>query len=116
MGHVRKKGKSTLLKQSCTKTGYARVTIRYQEPDINGDFVTTTYGSLPLVRISVSRLVAAAFVDGYNEIRDIVLHLNGNRQDNRAQNLRWDAVTADRRMKAALSVKVPLVDDPEIQK
>ena len=37
----------------------------------------------------VHRLVALAFVEGRDLFRDCVDHINENKQDNRACNLRW---------------------------
>lgn len=49
-------------------------------------FVNLSKGKIK--RVSVHRLVAAAFVDGYEEGLHVD-HLNGNTFDNRASNLEW---------------------------
>ena len=66
--------KGRVLKQHLKRNGYLAV-------DLSKDYQVKT--------ISVHRLVAIAFVEGYSEGKNYVDHINCNKQDNRACNLEW---------------------------
>ncbi|KAI8147997.1 hypothetical protein BJV82DRAFT_313847 [Fennellomyces sp. T-0311] len=106
MGHVRKKKNSELLKLCWTSRGYIGVHIRHDNPGLD------KRSKLLLV----SRLVANAFVDDYNETQNAVTHLNGDRLDNRASNLRWACKQSSSTRRNARPVLASLVDDPKKQK
>ena len=66
--------KGRILKQHLKRNGYLTV-------DLSKNYQVKT--------ISVHRLVAIAFVEGYSEDKNYVDHINCNKQDNRACNLEW---------------------------
>ncbi|KAI8148109.1 hypothetical protein BJV82DRAFT_594609 [Fennellomyces sp. T-0311] len=106
MGHVRNRDSSQLLKLYHTSYGHPCVYMYHDNQDLH---------TRPKV-MRVSRLVANAFVDDYSEIRNLIVHLNGDRLDNRAQNLKWVHKRSSSVRRNARPVVVSLVDDPEKQK
>jgi hypothetical protein len=80
-GNIRRVGKSRFRKQKTTRKGYREVTLAYQK------------GKMKTFR--VHRLVAQAFVpndepfDEYGYLRDHIDHIDGDKSNNRADNLRW---------------------------
>ena len=66
--------KGRILKQHLKRNGYLTV-------DLSKNYQVKT--------ILVHRLVAMAFVKGFNEDKCYVDHINCNKQDNRACNLEW---------------------------
>ena len=65
-----------MLKQYTDKDGYQRI-------GLHKDVISKTVG--------VHRLVAEAFIPNPNNL-PVIDHINGNRQDNRVENLRWFTV------------------------
>ncbi|KAI8148607.1 hypothetical protein BJV82DRAFT_592698, partial [Fennellomyces sp. T-0311] len=115
MGHVRKVDNFTLLNLHCMPNGYIYVYMYLDKKNLKSkDFATTSVRQYLMV--SVSRLVAKAFVDGYSEEQTIVKHLNGDRQDNRAQNLKWVSKCCSSLQRTSRKVVASLVDDPTKQK
>ncbi|KAI8141779.1 hypothetical protein BJV82DRAFT_617496 [Fennellomyces sp. T-0311] len=106
MGHVRNKLDSQLLKLTCTSDGYACVYMSHDERILEK----------PMKQVRVARLVANAFVDGYPGAHNVVIHLNGDRQDNRARNLEWVPKNSSLFRKSARPVVASLVEDPKIRK
>ncbi|KAI8147995.1 hypothetical protein BJV82DRAFT_594170, partial [Fennellomyces sp. T-0311] len=106
MGHVRNRDSSQLLKLYHTYYGHPYVYIHHDNQDLHTRPKSMT----------VSRLVANAFVDDYSETRNVIIHLNGDRRDNRAQNLKWINKHSSYAQRIARPVMVSLVDDPEKQK
>ncbi|KAI8141843.1 hypothetical protein BJV82DRAFT_617767 [Fennellomyces sp. T-0311] len=76
-GQVRRKGAVKALKQTISSEGKPRVKI-FDDKD-------------PRKRkaFDVSRLVACTFVDGYSFTHSSVVHINGDKLDNYAENLKW---------------------------
>ena len=70
-----KKGKEKILKPTYTPKGYLSTRFCYNGKLTNSEIV--------------HRLVAIAFVDGKDDKRNCVNHINGIRDDNRAENLEW---------------------------
>ncbi|KAI8141430.1 hypothetical protein BJV82DRAFT_175994 [Fennellomyces sp. T-0311] len=108
MGHVRLRGESELLKLSYTSDGYYACVLLH--PDEQGSKKSRPNS------LRVSRLVANAFVDGYSDEQDTAIHRNGDRLDNRAQNLEWMSRNSSLTQKRACPIVVSLVDDPKAQK
>ncbi|KAI8147979.1 hypothetical protein BJV82DRAFT_594133 [Fennellomyces sp. T-0311] len=106
MGHVRNRDSSQLLKLYHTYYGHPCVYMYHDNHDLH---------TRPKI-MRVSRLVANAFVDDYSETRNVIIHLNGDRRDNRAQNLKWINKHSSSAQRTARPVMVSLVDDPEKQK
>ncbi|KAI8141835.1 hypothetical protein BJV82DRAFT_164542 [Fennellomyces sp. T-0311] len=106
MGHVRKKDDPQILKLSYTTNKYACIHLRHDNQDLK---------THPKV-LTVSRLVANAFVDGYSEAHTIVKHLNGIRLDDRAQNLKWISRDSTLKQKNARRIVASLVENPEVRK
>lgn len=71
--------KEKILKQNVTPQGYAKVTL--------SDGLGYGLGSTRKT-VFVHQLVAKAFVENPNNY-EVIDHINANRQDNRAVNLRW---------------------------
>lgn len=65
----------TLLRPVLANNGYRCIYLRFSD----GRAKTMT----------VHRLVAAAFVRGRSETNNVVNHLDGNKENNRAENLEW---------------------------
>ncbi|KAI8138165.1 hypothetical protein BJV82DRAFT_697877 [Fennellomyces sp. T-0311] len=114
MGHVRKIGNPKLLTLSCTSNGYIFVKIPSDQQVVKSGCLDTT--RIRVYDVIVSRLVANAFVEGYSETQNVVKHLNGDRQDNRAQNLEWVTTYCSTLQKSSRKVVVALVDDPKARK
>ena len=114
MGHVRKVNGHKLLKGTYTSGGYITVKMSCDDQDVKDNISTAK--STGWFNVGVSRLVAKAFVDGYSETRNIVKHLNGDRSDNRAQNLQWISIYCSIRSTKARRVVAVLVDDPKARK
>lgn len=96
-GKIFSKRKNKYLKQTINKNGYCKVTL---QKDKNKKM------------FSVHRLVANAFIPNCYNLPQ-VNHINGNKQDNRVENLEW--VTAKENMNKA--VKIGLFENvKEIQK
>ncbi|KAI8148047.1 hypothetical protein BJV82DRAFT_594411 [Fennellomyces sp. T-0311] len=106
MGHVRNRDSSQLLKLYHTSYGHPCVYMHHDNQDLHTRRKTLT----------VPRLVASAFIDDYSETRNVIIHLNGDRLDNRAQNLKWVNKHSSSAQRTARPVMVSLVDDPEKQK
>lgn len=70
LGRVRNSVTGRILKQTAFSNGYLKVTLGYK-------------GWQPLIH----RLVAKAFIPGDHNLQ--VNHINGDRQDNRIENLDW---------------------------
>ena len=68
-GKVMRKGK--ILKPYLSSTGYLKVCLEHHK------------------QVYVHRLVATAFCENQSESNCVVDHLNGNKTDNRAENLEW---------------------------
>ncbi|KAI8148628.1 hypothetical protein BJV82DRAFT_592769 [Fennellomyces sp. T-0311] len=66
--------------------------------------------------VTVSRIVAKAFVRGYSKTKSSVKHRNGDRQDNRAENLEWVDRKSSAVNRRSRMVKASLVDDPRDEK
>ncbi|KAI8145199.1 hypothetical protein BJV82DRAFT_605278 [Fennellomyces sp. T-0311] len=106
MGHVRRKDTSEMVPFGRRAFGHVNVSI-YIDAQGRKSFRS---------KRMVARLVANAFVDGYTGIYDAVKHLNGNRLDNRAVNLKWvPRFMLSSAVEGACGVMVSLVDDPEVQ-
>jgi hypothetical protein len=73
MGRIRNKNTSYILNGFSTD-GYVSVSLAYKQK---------------IVRRSVHRLVAHEFIPKSDPSFDVVNHINGKRNDNRAQNLEW---------------------------
>ncbi|KAI8148623.1 hypothetical protein BJV82DRAFT_592744, partial [Fennellomyces sp. T-0311] len=115
MGHVRKVDNFTLLNLHWMPNGYIYVHMYLDKRDLKSkDLATTSVRQHS--KVSISRLVAKAFVDGYSEEQNAVKHLNGDRQDNRAQNLKWVSKCCSSLQRTSRKVVASLVDDPTIQK
>ena len=112
-GHVRKVDGRKLLVTFSTPCGYPTVHMRFKKQNVKDSNSTTT----TQCSVHVARLVAHAFVDGYSEaLQGVVKHLNGDKQDNRAQNLKWVSVFCSSLQGTARQVVATLVDDSEARK
>ncbi|KAI8145198.1 hypothetical protein BJV82DRAFT_655890 [Fennellomyces sp. T-0311] len=106
MGHVRRKDTCEMLPLVPAKFGHLTVSMCKDGQERMGAGNNR----------SVARLVANAFVDGYNSKLDTVKHLNKDNQDNRALNLKWVTNLAVNRPKRSVRpVVASLVDDPKVQ-
>ncbi|KAI8150060.1 hypothetical protein BJV82DRAFT_8425 [Fennellomyces sp. T-0311] len=114
MGHVRRLGNSKLLALSCMFGGHIFVYIYSDQQVIKSGCLDTA--RIRGYHVVVSRLVANAFVKGYSEIQNVVKHLNGDRQDNRAQNLEWVTKHCSSLQKSSRKVVVTLADDLKARK
>ena len=72
-------GEDKMLHQFVDNKGYMRVTVR--RCDENGN-------TIPGKSVRVHRLVGEAFIPKVEGL-DVINHLSGNKQDNRAENLEW---------------------------
>ncbi|KAI8141760.1 hypothetical protein BJV82DRAFT_617430 [Fennellomyces sp. T-0311] len=106
MGHVRKKDDSQLLKLCHGSDGQAHIHVHHDQQSLE---------KRPK-NLRVSRIVANAFVDGYSETQNAVEHINGDRLDNRAQNLKWVPQRSAYIQRRSRPVVASLMDNPEMQK
>lgn len=67
-------GKMKLLKPEITKHGYARCRV---------------FNEARILRTGIHRIIAMTFIPRHNETDILVNHKNGNKLDNRAENLEW---------------------------
>lgn len=78
LGRIRNKRSGHIMTQNPSEKGYMMVCFRTRPEE-----------KRPQCSIKIHKLVAHAFVPGFDERHNEVDHINGDKTDNRASNLEW---------------------------
>lgn len=73
----------------CHRYGSALRQLKQKKNKETGYMQVNIYGESKPRRVDVHRVVAKAFIENDSPLKDQVNHKNGNKDDNRAQNLEW---------------------------